>query len=99
MVTLAGTKVETLKKRGFANAAVYDPPGVGGVHMMYVVPHGDRLAEYDLPEDPVASPGPMQALGAFKKIGSYLFGFGIVGALLHFLAVGPEAPEDDLDAS
>ncbi len=95
MLALATGKVETLKERGFANAAVYDPTGVGGVHMMYVVPHGNRLAEYDLPEDPVASPGPIAALGTVKKIGSYLFGFGIVGALLHLLAVGPESPENE----
>ena len=56
MLALADKKVETLNARGYDNAAVYNPAGVGGTHMMYVVPHGDRLADYSLPSDPTASP-------------------------------------------
>ena len=43
MVSLANQKVETLKRRGYSNAVVYNPAGVGGTHMMYVVPHGDQF--------------------------------------------------------
>ncbi len=95
MVKLAEKKVERLHERGYEHATVYDPPGVGGVHMMYVVPHGDRLADYSLPEDPTASPGPMQVMGAFKKLGAWAFGLGILGTVLHYLGVGPEAPDED----
>lgn len=95
MVSLAERKVETLKTRGFDEAMVYDPAGVGGTHMMYVIPHGDRLADYELPANPVASPGPLAGLGLVKKVGSYLFGFGLLTAVLHFLAVGPESPEEE----
>ncbi len=63
--------------------------------MMYVVPHGDRLAEYDLPENPVASPGPLQTLSVLKKVGSFLFGFGLLAAALHYLGIGPEVPEEE----
>lgn len=95
MVSLAERKVETLKTRGFDEAMVYNPAGVGGTHMMYVIPHGDRLADYELPASPVASPGPLAGLGLVKKVGSYLFGFGLLTAVLHFLAVGPESPEEE----
>lgn len=95
MLLLAKEKVETLNARGFANAMLYDPAGVGGTHMMYVVPHGNRLADYRLPSDPVAAPGPIAALGTVKKLGSYLFGFGLLSAALHYLGVGPEAPEEE----
>lgn len=95
MVALAEHKVDLLRRRGFEHPAAYNPRGVGGTHMMYVVPHGDRLADYRLPADPVASPAPMTALGALKRAGAYLFGFGLVATLFHFLAVGPLAPEDD----
>ncbi len=48
-----------------------------------------------LPENPVASPGPIVALKAVKKVGSFLFGFGLLGAALHYLRVGPEVVEDE----
>lgn len=95
VVDLAHEKVERLKERGYEHATLYDPEGVGGVNMMYVVPHGDRLDEYDLPEDPVASPGPLQALSTVKQVGSWLFGFGILATLLHYLGIGPDVPEEE----
>lgn len=95
MVALAEEKLETLHERGFDNAVAYDPAGVGGTHMMYVVPHGDRLEEYGLPEDPVAKPGALQGLGLVKKIGGWLFGLGVFSALFHYLGVGPEVPDEE----
>ena len=35
MLEVANTRVEQLKANGFANAAVYDPPGVGGTSVVY----------------------------------------------------------------
>ena len=98
MLALADKKVETLKSRGYENAAVYNPAGVGGTHMMYVVPHGDRLADYSLPSDPTASPAPMTGLVFLKRIGAWLMGFGVLGALVHFLRYGPERLDEHDDA-
>jgi formate dehydrogenase iron-sulfur subunit len=95
MVAFGEEKVERLKGRGFEHATLYDPAGVGGTHMMYVVPHGDRLEDYRLPADPVASPGPLQGLSVLKKLGAYLFGLGAVAAALHYLGVGPEVPDEE----
>jgi formate dehydrogenase iron-sulfur subunit len=95
MVALAERKVAGLKRRGFEHAMLYNPAGVGGTHMMYVIPHGDRLDDYQLPDDPRASPGPLRALGTLRKVGAYLFGFGLLSAIAHYLRVGPEAPDAD----
>ena len=46
-----------LKSRGFDNAGLYDPPGVGGTHVMYVLHHADKPQIYaGLPKDPTISP-------------------------------------------
>jgi len=95
MLALANHKVDLLIRRGFETPVVYNPVGVGGTHMMYVVPHGDHLDEYRLPADPIASPMPLIFHSVVKRIGSYLFGLGLFATLFHFLAVGPESPEED----
>ena len=95
MLAQAEKKVERLKERGYEHAAIYNPGGVGGTHMMYVVPHGDRLTDYSLPAHPTASPGQLRGLNILQRVGSYLLGFGVVSALVHFLAVGPESPEEN----
>ena len=38
----AAERVEDLKSRGFEQAGLYDPPGVGGTHVMYVLHHADK---------------------------------------------------------
>ncbi len=95
LLSLADEMVAELQARGFAGATVYDPPGVGGTHMMYVIPHGDHLAEYGLPTDPQAAPGALSVLAVVKKVGAGLMGLGVLGAALHFLAMGPEEPDPD----
>ena len=97
MLALADQKVETLQSRGYENAAVYNPAGVGGTHMMYVVPHGDRLADYSLPSDPTASPAPMTGLMFMKRLGAWMMSFGVLGALVHFLRYGPERLDEHDD--
>ena len=94
MLALAARKIETLNARGYANAAVYNPAGVGGTHMMYVVPHGDRLEDYQLPSNPTASPAPLTAHGFAKRLGAYLLGFSVVGAFAHLLSFGQEKVDE-----
>jgi formate dehydrogenase iron-sulfur subunit len=95
MVAMAHKKVEGLERRGYEHAMLYDPPGVGGTHMMYVVPHGDHLEDYDLPADPVAAPATLVGLSITKRIAAWLFRVGILTAILHFLRFGPQRPEPD----
>jgi len=48
MTNWAGERIVDLKSRGFENAGLYDPPGVGGTHVMYVLHHADRLSSQQL---------------------------------------------------
>ena len=53
----AAGRVTDLKERGYANAGLYDPAGVGGTHVMYVLQHADQPGLYaDLPKDPQIDP-------------------------------------------
>ena len=53
MTSWAGERVVDLQSRGFKNAGLYDPPGVGGAHVMYVLHHTDQPSRYGgLPDRP-----------------------------------------------
>ena len=53
----AAERIEDLKSRGFEQAGIYDPAGVGGTHVMYVLHHADQPALYSgLAENPRISP-------------------------------------------
>ena len=56
MLDLAHERVQELNERGFQKASIYDPSGVGGTHVMYVLQHADRPDLYALPNDPKISP-------------------------------------------
>jgi formate dehydrogenase iron-sulfur subunit len=53
----ADGRIKDLKSRGYKNAGLYDPPGVGGTHVMYVLHHADKPELYaGLAKDPRISP-------------------------------------------
>lgn len=87
---MAERRVRALQEKGFSGAALYDPPGVGGTHMMYVLPAGDRLEDYGLPSDPVARSGPLATLRIAKRLGAFLLASGVLATALHYLSAGPE---------
>ncbi len=99
MLHFGAERIADLKERGFDQAAVYDPPGVGGTHVMYVLQHGDRPEIYNgLPADPTISPW----VALWKGISKPLAVATMVGAALagvfHYLKVGPlETPDDEPD--
>ncbi|WP_324717231.1 formate dehydrogenase subunit beta [Carboxydochorda subterranea] len=95
MLERARTSAERLKQRGYANAAVYSPQGVGGTHVIYVLPHGDAVEQYGLPKDPQVSPAVHAWKGILKTIGSMVMGVGLVGTALHYLTYGPTWAEGD----
>ena len=101
MLAHAEGRVEDLKSRGFDNAGIYDPEGVGGTHVVYVLHHADQPGLYSgLPEDPRISPVVEGWKGATKTAGLAAIGLAAAGALLHGLfARGNEAsPEDEAAA-
>jgi hypothetical protein len=83
-----------LKANGFPQAAVYDPPGVGGTGVVTVLALGDRPELYGLPRDP-AVPATVRAWkGALKWTGNLAIVGGILAAVLHYVRFGRKQPHD-----
>ncbi len=96
MKELATERIAELKERGFEKASVYDPAGVGGTHVVYVLPHGDP-ALYRLPRDPKVSPLVALWRGGFaKSLGVLTMISVVVAGFFHYMKVGPmEVDEHD----
>src|SRR5215510_5522117 len=94
----ADGRIKDLKSRGFENAGLYDPPGVGGTHVMYVLHHADKPEIYaGLPNNPRISP----IVELWKGVGKYaglaaIAGFAAIG-FVHHLVTGANrvTPEDE----
>ena len=97
----ADHRIKDLKSRGFKNAGLYDPPGVGGTHVMYVLQHADKPQIYaSLPNNPSISPIVELWKGATKYAGLAAIGaFAAIG-FLHQIVVGPNrvSREDEENA-
>ena len=100
MVAYGQEKVSKLQARGFQNALLYDPAGVGGVHMMYVVPRGEILEQYGLPVDPtVTSPVSFPpVIGTLRKLGTTASWAGFLAAVVYFLKTGRRYPPPEAEA-
>jgi formate dehydrogenase iron-sulfur subunit len=90
MLHHASGRVKELEERGFAQAGIYDPPGVGGTHVFYVLHHADRPELYQgLPKDPGISP----LVHLWKEIAKTVMGIGLgvtlLGGIFHYLSQGP----------
>jgi formate dehydrogenase iron-sulfur subunit len=89
-------RIKDLKSRGYKNAGLYDPPGVGGTHVMYVLHHADKPEIYsNLPKDPKISPIVEIWKGVTKYAGlAAMGGFAAVG-FFHYLISGPNKVSED----
>ena len=93
-------RVKDLQSRGFEQAGLYDPSGVGGTHVMYVLQHADQPQLYnDLPAEPRIS----AMVGAWKGFTKPLAVAGIaltaLAALFHYLRVGPNDTTEEDEAA
>src|SRR5574341_248544 len=52
LLAKADARVEALMADGQRDAGIYNPPGVGGTHVVYVLAHANRPENYGLPRDP-----------------------------------------------
>lgn len=98
MLHHAEGRVVDLKRRGFSKAGIYDPEGVGGTHVMYVLQHADKPAIYSgLPKDPAI--GPMVRLwkGVAKPFASLALAMVAVGAFFHYVTKGPNEVSRELE--
>ena len=92
----ADERIADLKERGFAKAGLYDPQGVGGTHVMYVLHHADQPSLYHgLPDDPKISPMVSLWKGVAKPLALAALGVAAVGSFFHYITKGPlEVPEE-----
>ena len=81
MKELAETRAEQLRTQsGFADAGVYDPAGVGGTHVIYVLHDAKNPELYGgLPKDPHIPYSVRLWKGPLKWLGNLAMVGGIVG--------------------
>jgi formate dehydrogenase iron-sulfur subunit len=101
MIEQAHDRVDDLKSRGFDQAGLYDPKGVGGTHVMYVLHHNDKPHLYNgLPDDPRISPLVAFWKGGAKVFGLATMGFAALAGFFHYVTAGPNevVPEEEEEA-
>ena len=101
MIEQAHGRVADLKSRGFDKAGLYDPKGVGGTHVMYVLHHNDKPSLYaGLPDEPKISPLVALWKGGAKVFGLATMGFAALAGFFHYVTAGPNevAPEEEEEA-
>jgi hypothetical protein len=75
---------------------VYDPPGVGGTHVIYVLHDIDHPERYGgLPKDPHVPLLVRIWKGPLKWLGNLAIAAGILGAATHYLRFGPKKVEQE----
>jgi formate dehydrogenase iron-sulfur subunit len=95
MIDHAAERLVDLRERGYKNAGLYDPKGVGGTHVMYVLKHADKPEIYHgLPADPHISLMVTLWKGALKPLALGAMGLTVLAAVLHYLKVGPKDSGD-----
>jgi formate dehydrogenase iron-sulfur subunit len=98
MVAYGNQRAGELVERGYQKAALYNPQGVGGTHVMYVLRHGDRPNAYsDLPANPQISPWVSLWKGAAKPIAVLTMVGAVVAGFFHYMKVGPIEEKDLAD--
>jgi len=100
MTALAESRANQLREQsGYENAGVYDPAGVGGTSVIYVLHDASNPEAYGgLPRNPRIPlsvklwKGPLKWLGNLAMIG------GLLGVTLHYLRFGPKhVPSKETD--
>ena len=101
MTEQAHDRIDDLKSRGFEHAGLYDPAGVGGTHVMYVLHHNDKPQLYSgLPVNPRISPLVTFWKGGAKVFGLATMGFAALAGFFHYVTAGPNevVPEEEEEA-
>lgn len=98
MLTLAEERVAELKSRGFTQAGLYNPEGVGGTHVMYVLHHADKPQLYHgLPANPGISPTVTFWKGIWKPLAAVGFAATFAASIFHYVGVGPNRVTEEHD--
>jgi formate dehydrogenase iron-sulfur subunit len=102
MKDYASKRITDLKERGYEKAGLYDPQGVGGTHVMYVLQHADQPGLYaGLPENPLISPLVSLWKGFAKPLATLALAGVALGSLFHYVTKGPnevsKETEDEIE--
>ncbi|MEX2263608.1 MAG: formate dehydrogenase subunit beta [Bryobacteraceae bacterium] len=90
----AEARAAELQADGFRHAGVYNPAGVGGTHVLYVLADASRPREYGLPENPRIPWTVSFWKGPMKWIGNLVMVGGVLGAFFHYVRYGPRTYDD-----
>lgn len=98
MKAQAATRVEDLKERGFEHAGLYDPQGVEGTHVMYVLHHADKPSLYHgLPDNPKISAFVWLWKGIAKPLAVASLAFTALFGFFHYTRFGPQVVTKEED--
>ncbi len=98
MKVYAGGRIADLKRRGYENAGLYDPQGVGGTHVMYVLHHADRPDLYSgLPANPAISAMVGLWKGFAKPLATLALAGVALGSLFHYVTKGPNEVSREIE--
>jgi formate dehydrogenase iron-sulfur subunit len=96
----AAERITDLKSRGFEQAGLYDPQGVGGTHVMYVLHHADQPQLYaGLTPDPHISAMVRVWKGASKPVALAVMALTALTAFFHFVRVGRNEVDESDEAA
>lgn len=95
----AASRIEDLKERGYENAGLYDPAGVGGTHVMYVLHHANKPSLYSgLRDNPSISPTVGLWKGLTKPLALMGMAAAAVAGFFHYTRVGPNEVSKEEEA-
>jgi formate dehydrogenase beta subunit len=95
MRALADARARQLREHsGFANAGVYDPPSIGGTHVIYVLHDVTKPELYGgLPSNPRIAPSFTLWKRVAKPMALLLGLFAAPVAFFHYVMEGPKEPQ------
>lgn len=99
LLAVAEARARELRRAGHAQAGVYNPQGVGGTHVIYVLRDADHPEACGLPKDPRIPWTIRWWKGPVKWLGNLILAGGILATFFHYLRYGPrtysrEEPKD-----
>jgi formate dehydrogenase iron-sulfur subunit len=94
MLALGDSRIAQLKRTGFAQAAIYDPPGVGGTGVITILAYGDHPEWYGLPKNPQVPTGVRFWKNVLRPVGVFAFAATFFAMVGHYLAFGPKKPKE-----
>jgi formate dehydrogenase iron-sulfur subunit len=96
MVRHAESRIIDLKERGYQNAGLYDPAGVGGTHVMYVLQHADRPELYaGLASNPKISPLVELWKGVTKPLALAGLAIAALTGFFHYVTAGANEVDEE----